>query len=96
MQSLSLGRITSSFSAPITEEHAFAVVHECLRTLKEASNKRIDAAAEASPSPSRLLTVDSTGDIFIHREGRVHEKTFLQLQQQEEERDEAGERCYFI
>ena len=65
---LNLDEITGSFSAPITEEHAWAIVFECLKCLRsvvrEAKNRRI-------------LIVSHTDQILIHREGRVHESTFL-------------------
>ncbi len=64
--SLSLSRITSSFSAPITEEHAFAVVYECVRTLSSLTKE----------SSAKLAVVNSTQDILIHRDGRVHETTY--------------------
>ncbi len=71
-QSLSLARITSSFSAPITEEHAFAIIHECLSSLKSLVVNR------GSRRKRLLFTVpQGTQDIYLHKEGRVHERTFL-------------------
>ena len=65
---LSLEKITSGFNAPITEEHAWAVVFECVKCLKSVM----------ATKPSRgVFLITNTQQIQIHREGRVHESTFL-------------------
>ena len=63
---LSLAKITHDFSAPITEEHAWAVVFECVKCLS--------SVMEGKP---RVFVVTNTQQILLHREGRVHESTFL-------------------
>ena len=71
---LSLAKITNGFSAPITEEHAWAVVFECLKCLKSVMESK----------PSRVFIVTSTQHIQLHKEGRVHESTFLSDQNDED------------
>ena len=66
---LNLDEITGSFSAPITEEHAWAIVFECLKCLRSVVRAK---------NTKRVLIVSHTDQILIHREGRVHESTFLQ------------------
>lgn len=66
--SLSLEQITNSFSAPITEEHAFAIIYECCKTLKNVF--------QGQRSKCAVSVVSSLRDIFLHRDGRVHETTF--------------------
>ena len=64
---LTLEEITSSFSAPITEEHAWAIVFECVKCLHSMVESK----------PRRVFVVTNTRQILLHREGRVHESTFL-------------------
>ena len=64
---LTLEKITSSFSAPITEEHAWAIVFECVKCLHSMVESK----------PRRVFVVTNTKQILLHREGRVHESTFL-------------------
>ena len=64
---LTLEEITSSFSAPITEEHAWAIVFECVKSLNGLVESK----------PRRVFVVTNTKQILLHREGRVHESTFL-------------------
>ena len=70
---LTLEEITSSFSAPITEEHAWAVVFECVKCL----HGMLESKPLCSGSRRVFQIVSNTRQIFIHREGRVHESTFL-------------------
>ena len=74
--SLDLDQITGSFSAPITEEHAFAIVHESMKTLRSVA-----AAAASSSSPSssgrQMRQLVCPGDILLHKDGRVHPATFV-------------------
>ncbi len=69
---LSLESITASFSAPITEEHAFAIIYECMKTLGGVVRDAPKAV------PVGLSVVAGTADIMLHKEGRVHESTFLE------------------
>ena len=85
---LSLAKITNGFSAPITEEHAWAVVFECLKCLKSVMESK----------PSRVFIVTSTRHILLHREGRVHESTFLSDQNEDHDGSttEAGKNYVFV
>ncbi len=71
--SLSLEKITSSFSAPITEEHAWAIVFECVKCLQGIV---LQSKQQTSRRP-RVFCVTNTQQILLHRDGRVHETTFL-------------------
>jgi hypothetical protein len=71
---LSLETITTSFSAPITEEHAFAIIYECMRTLGNV----VAGAATRSTGNKGIAVVSGTADIMLHKEGRVHEATFVE------------------
>ena len=71
---LNLEKITSSFNSPITEEHAWAIVFECVKCLKDISeNNNVSQS-----SKQKVFIVTNTQQIKIHREGRVHESTFTQ------------------
>jgi len=91
---LSLARIVASFSAPITEEHAFAVIHQSAAALRRlvcggsraASVERKTAQAQSS----QLLVPVSTADIMLHRDGRVHESTFTAPWGEEQTSDAHG------
>ena len=85
---LTLKQVVSSFSAPITEEHAWAVVFECLKCLKSVMESK----------PSRVFIVTSTRHILLHREGRVHESTFLSDQNEDHDGSttEAGKNYVFV
>jgi len=64
---LALEEITSSLSAPITEEHAWAIVFECVKCLHSMVESK----------PRKVFIVTNTKQILLHQEGRVHESTFL-------------------
>ena len=66
---LTLRQIVGSFSAPITEEHAWAVVYETAKTLGLC----LDNPSVAQ----RLFVVNSMDAILIHADGHVHEDTFI-------------------
>merc|ERR1711915_969379 len=69
---LNLGQILRVFSAPITEEHAWAVTFQCLSCLmKRLQNE--DAIC---------YSVETANDIFIHTSGSIHEDTFSHKQQE--------------
>ena len=55
------------FSAPITEEHAWAIVFECVKCLHSMVESK----------PRKVFIVTNTKQILLHQEGRVHESTFL-------------------
>ena len=55
------------FSAPITEEHAWAIVFECVKCLHSMVESK----------PRKVFIVNNTKQILLHQEGRVHESTFL-------------------
>jgi len=67
---LTLKQVVSSFSAPITEEHAWAVVYEMVKTLDLClSNPSIFA---------RLFSATSLDHVLLHQDGHIHETTYLQ------------------
>ena len=66
---LTLKQVVRSFSAPITEEHAWAVVYETVKTL--------DLCLGNPAIFSRLFGASNLEHILIHQDGHVHEKTFL-------------------
>ncbi len=66
---LTLRQILGSFSAPITEEHAWAIIFESLKTLHNCLGNPALA--------SKLFTVNSLNHILIHQEGYVAENTFM-------------------
>lgn len=66
---LTLRQIVGSFSAPITEEHAWAIVYEITKTLD---------ICLANPSVAhRLFIVNNLSHVFIHEDGHVQEETFI-------------------
>ena len=67
---LTLKQVVSSFSAPITEEHAWAVVYEMVKTL--------DVCLGNPSIFSRLFLATSLDHVLLHQDGHVHEKTYLQ------------------
>ena len=85
---LSLERITDSFSAPITEEHAFAVIYECMKSLAKVlsaaeaaatfSGKPASFSVKAALHRSPLAVVSGTADIMLRKDGTVHGSTFVE------------------
>jgi len=67
---ISLGAVLSAFSAPITEEHAWAVVHQSLVALEalSASDRRGRGHITLVLSPNQLL---------LTQDGLVHPSSFL-------------------
>ena len=59
---LSLETITNRFSAPITEEHAFAVIYECMKSLA-----KVLSAAEAGATFSGKPAWVSGKAAALHR-----------------------------
>ena len=62
---LTLERIISSFSAPITEEHAWAVIYESLKCLDNVITAQIRSYDAVDPA-----------HLLVHAEGFVHPATF--------------------
>lgn len=69
---LSLEQILLCFRAPVTEQHAWAIIYETLKTLHNLLLK-----LEHQQSRPPLLSVTSPEDILIHQSGRVSPETFL-------------------
>ena len=67
---LNLEQIVQVFSAPITEEHAWAVVYEMVKTL--------DVCLSNPGIFSRLFLATSLDHVLLHQDGHVHETTYLQ------------------
>ena len=85
---LSLETITNRFSAPITEEHAFAVIYECMKSLAKVlsaaeaaatfSGKPASFSVKAALHRSPLAVVSGTADIMLRKDGTVHGSTFVE------------------
>ncbi len=66
---LTLRQILGSFSAPITEEHAWAIIFEAVKTLHTCLGNHSLVA--------KLLLVTDLNHILLHKEGYVSEGTFM-------------------
>ena len=80
---LSLETITNRFSAPITEEHAFAVIYECMKSLAKVLSAAETAATFSGKQNRReiqtsLAVVSGTADIMLRKDGTVHGSTFIE------------------
>merc|ERR1719419_1206221 len=71
-QCLSLEQILQSFSAPISEEHAWAVIHQALQCL----SRLLDELARCD-TIQLMYAVTNTKHIMINTEGKVHKNTWL-------------------
>ena len=90
---LSLETITERFSAPITEEHAFAVIHECMRSLARVLAASTASAMTSGGKRSRpLAVVAGTADIMLRRDGTVHGSTFVDAAAASPSSGEGGKR----
>lgn len=69
---VSLEQIIESFNDPIREEHAWAVIYECCKCLQ-----KLYGCPEDRDPRSNVYLVTGSEQIFIHRDGRVHESSFL-------------------
>ncbi len=70
---LSLKRITESFSGPIKEEHAWAIIYECCKCLE----KLLVTVTQGRHKPGKVYLVTCLSELFLHRDGRIHESTFI-------------------
>ena len=68
---LNLAVIIDSFSGPIKEEHAWAIIFESCQCLQKLTS----ALGEENSTP--VFFVSSLAQMFIHKDGRIHESTFL-------------------
>ena len=84
---LDLEKITSSFSAPISEEQAWAIVFECIKCLAAIVRAKVRA---------RVFIVTNTQQILLHRDGRVHESTFLNDYEPSSEASSVASKSKFI
>ena len=88
---LSLETMTNSFSAPITEEHAFAIIYECMKSLAKVLSAAESVATFSGKVSSRkvssnsgkvlhrpLAVVSGTADIMLRKDGTVHGSTFVE------------------
>lgn len=64
---VTLQDILISFNAPITEQHAWALCHQCAKCFKNA----IETDRE------RCCIVSKLEHVLIHREGQVHSNTIF-------------------
>ena len=67
---LTLKQIVASFSAPITEEHAWAIVYETVKTL--------DICLGNPAIYSKLYSASNLDHVLVHQDGLVHQTTFIQ------------------
>ena len=80
---VSLGQILGSFSAPISEEHAWAVTYETVKTLDAClQNKSVIVHANATDGANAVASdtfceVTSPSDVLIHQDGFVSTDSFL-------------------
>ncbi len=73
---LSLGQILNSFSNPISEEQAWAVTYEVIKTLDACL--AFKAVTGEAPDTQSYFEVQSPSEIIIHWDGRVDEDTFIE------------------
>ncbi len=66
---LTLKQIVGSFSSPISEEHAWSIVYQMVRTL--------DICLSNPAVHHRLCSANSLDHVLLHQDGLVHEGTFL-------------------
>ena len=69
-QCLTLKQVVGSFSAPITEEHAWSVVYEMTKTL--------DLCLDNPGIYHKLYLANRLEHVYIHEEGLVNDQTFIQ------------------
>lgn len=69
---LTLKQIVGSFTAPITEEHAWAIVYEVVKTLDLLLNN------PSIFSNQKLVSATALEHVHLHQDGLVHEATFIQ------------------
>lgn len=67
---VSLKNILVSFNTPISEEHAWALVYQFAKCF----------CSELSDKDNQSKLVTKPKDVFLHRDGYVHPKTFLDLE----------------
>ena len=97
---LSLETMTNSFSAPITEEHAFAIIYECMKSLAKVLSAAESVATFSGKVSSRkvssnsgkvlhrpLAVVSGTADIMLRKDGTVHGSTFVEAPDSGEEEE---------
>ncbi|CAH1396263.1 unnamed protein product [Nezara viridula] len=65
---VNLADILMSFSAPISEEHAWALCYQCAKCFRNA----------LKTDPSRCKNVMELSDVLIHRDGHVHSNTIFE------------------
>lgn len=70
-----LSRILHSFSAPISEEHGWAIIHQACTTMQH-----MDLSSQAA-----MYLVSCTADILLTVDGLVHTQTFSQIGQNKKE-----------
>ena len=66
---LTLHQIVGSFSAPIGEEQAWAIIYESVRTL--------DLCLSNSSLASKSYMANSLDHVRVHEDGHVHENSFI-------------------
>ena len=85
---LSLAKIIESFNAPISEDHAWALIYQCMKALDTCIRDNLIRQPQTAGSSSQLgnnenqhqqhtiLSVVSPDEISIQRDGIIHHKTW--------------------
>jgi len=85
---LSLAKIIESFNAPISEDHAWALIYQCMKALDTCIRDNLIRQPQNAGSSSQLgsnenpqqqhtiLSVVSPDEISIQRDGIIHHKTW--------------------
>ncbi len=64
---VSLSNILVSFNAPISEEHAWALCHQCAKCFKNAFSKNRE----------KCRLVKRLEQVILHKDGYVHDKSII-------------------
>lgn len=73
--SLSLLSILRAFDGPITEERAWAVLHQAAKTALQCFTSAIPPPN--SKTDTSVCCVTEASQLWIHRDGTVHSSSFL-------------------
>ena len=101
---LSLAEILECFNAPISEEHAWALIYQCLRALDNCIRDNLIRLPEKPVHPSnenhvpvdlqqhKILSVLNTNDILIQEDGIIHHLTWCDCKNHSSNRPRTRER----
>ena len=104
---LSLAEILECFNAPISEEHAWALIYQCLRALDNCIRDNLIRLPGGPAYPSaenhvpvdlqqhKILSVLSTNDILIQEDGIIHHLTWCSCKNHSSNRPRMNEKNKF-